>query len=182
VLEYVRSLYQAVCAPGVRESAQVQKMKKYMNYLGVGVDSAGQFLHQIRRVSTKEEFFRVCEEFLGHDRPMFLDPLEQGPRRQPGRQHKLLHTVNPASRIPYLESRIRILTVPVRPFHGKRVGQVPYLANGAAFQQHSTMSNRISPEDFAAAAGNPGRFATAAGACAHSPPPPDAPSPRTSGF
>jgi len=78
VLEYVRSLYQAVCAPGVRESAQVQKMKKYMNYLGVGVDSAGQFLHQIRRVSTKEEFFRVCEEFLGHDRPMFLDPAGTG--------------------------------------------------------------------------------------------------------
>jgi tRNA-dihydrouridine synthase len=75
VLEYVQALYEAVCPPGVRESAQVQKMKKYMNYLGVGVDPAGLFLHQIRRVFTKEEFFRVCEEFLGHDRPM---PLEQG--------------------------------------------------------------------------------------------------------
>jgi tRNA-dihydrouridine synthase len=74
VLEYVQALYEAVCPPGVRESAQVQKMKKYMNYLGVGVDPAGLFLHQIRRVFTKEEFFRVCEEFLGHDRPM---PLEQ---------------------------------------------------------------------------------------------------------
>ena len=78
VLEYVRSLYEAVCAPGARESAQVQKMKKYMNYLGVRVDPAGQFLHQIRRVSTKEEFFRVCEEFLGHDRPMFLEPAGTG--------------------------------------------------------------------------------------------------------
>ena len=56
VLEYVRALYETVCSPGVRESAQVQKMKKYMNYLGVGVEPAGQFLHQIRRVSTRPGF------------------------------------------------------------------------------------------------------------------------------
>src|SRR5256885_578265 len=42
VLNYVRSLYDAVCSPDVREAAQVQKMKKYMNYLGVGVEPTGQ--------------------------------------------------------------------------------------------------------------------------------------------
>src|SRR5262249_26274390 len=47
VLAYVRALYEAVCSPDVRELAQAQKMKKYMNYLGVGVEPAGQFLHQI---------------------------------------------------------------------------------------------------------------------------------------
>src|SRR3954468_22584025 len=46
-LAYVRALYDAVCSPEVSESAQVQKMKKYMNYFGVGVDAEGQFLHQI---------------------------------------------------------------------------------------------------------------------------------------
>jgi tRNA-dihydrouridine synthase len=75
VLEYVRSLYDAVCSPEVREAAQVEKMKKYMNYLGVGVDRNGQFLHQIRRVTTKEDFFRVCEEYLNHDQPMPLEPF-----------------------------------------------------------------------------------------------------------
>jgi len=75
VLAYVRALYEAVCSPDVTESAQVQKMKKYMNYFGVGVDAEGQFLHQIRRVTTQKEFFRVCEEFLNHDRPMPLDPF-----------------------------------------------------------------------------------------------------------
>ena len=75
VLAYVRALYEAVCCPGVRESAQVQKMKKYMNYLGVGVDPAGRFLHQIRRVTTRADFFRVCEEFLDHDNPMPLEPF-----------------------------------------------------------------------------------------------------------
>jgi len=75
VLNYVRALYDAVCSPDVKESAQVQKMKKYLNFIGAGVEPTGQFLHQIRRVSTKVDFFRVCEEFLDHDRPMALEPF-----------------------------------------------------------------------------------------------------------
>lgn len=78
VLEYVRALYDAVCSPGVHESAQVQKMKKYMNYLGVGVEPTGQFLHRIRRVTTKTDFFAVCDEFLNHDSPMPLEPFPLG--------------------------------------------------------------------------------------------------------
>lgn len=76
VLNYVHALYDAVCSPDVTESAQVQKMKKYLNFIGAGVEPTGQFLHQIRRVSTKADFFRVCEEFLDHDEPM---PLESFP-------------------------------------------------------------------------------------------------------
>jgi tRNA-dihydrouridine synthase len=75
VLAYVRALYKAVCSPAVRESAQVQKMKKYMNYLGVGVEPTGQFLHQIRRVANTGDLFRVCRQFLDHDRPMPLEPF-----------------------------------------------------------------------------------------------------------
>jgi nifR3 family TIM-barrel protein len=75
VLEYVRRLYEATCPSACRESAQVQKMKKYMNHLGVGVDPEAKFLHQIRRVMTRADFFRVCEAFLNHDRPMPLEPF-----------------------------------------------------------------------------------------------------------
>ena len=78
VLAYVRALYEAVCSPDVREAAQVQKMKKYMNYLGVGAEPSGQFLHQIRRVTTRTDFFRTCEEFLNHDQPMPLEPFPLG--------------------------------------------------------------------------------------------------------
>jgi len=46
-----------------------------MNYLGMGVEATGQFLYQIRRVSTKTEFFSVCEAFLDHDQPMTLEPF-----------------------------------------------------------------------------------------------------------
>ena len=75
MLAYVRALYDAVCFPAARESAQVQKMKKYMNYLGVGVEPTGQFLHQIRRVMSTTDLFRVCAEYLDHDGPMPLEPF-----------------------------------------------------------------------------------------------------------
>jgi tRNA-dihydrouridine synthase len=44
VLEYLRALYDAVCSPDVTETAQVQKMKKYMNYVGVGVEPLDRYL------------------------------------------------------------------------------------------------------------------------------------------
>ena len=75
VLAYVRALYEAVCSPDVAEGAQVQRMKKYMNYLGVGVEPSGRFLHEIRRASTRAAFFGICEEFMDHDQPMPLEPF-----------------------------------------------------------------------------------------------------------
>ena len=75
VLAYVRALFDAVCTPGVSESSQVQKMKKYLNFIGAGVEPTGRFLHDIRRVTTRTDFFRVCEEHLDHDRPMPLEPF-----------------------------------------------------------------------------------------------------------
>src|SRR5258706_5703242 len=90
VLGYVQALYDAVCSPEVRGVAQVQKMKKYLNYLGVGVEPTGQFLHQIRRVTTKDDFFRVCQEFMNHDQPMPLEPyllLLKEPNLMAGEQH-----------------------------------------------------------------------------------------------
>lgn len=78
VLDYVRTLYEAVCTPGVPESGQVQKMKRYMNFLGLGVEPGGQFLHDIRRVDTKAAFFSACETFLDHADLMPLEPFELG--------------------------------------------------------------------------------------------------------
>ena len=75
VLAYVRLLYEMVKPPDIREATQVEKMKKYMNFLGLGVEPTGQFLHQIRRVRFETDFFRVCEEFLDHDQPMPLEPF-----------------------------------------------------------------------------------------------------------
>src|SRR3954451_6224862 len=37
VLAYVHALYEAVSTPGIRDSAQINNMKKYMNFIGLGV-------------------------------------------------------------------------------------------------------------------------------------------------
>jgi nifR3 family TIM-barrel protein len=76
VLKYVRDLYESTKpAEDFRESAQVQKMKKYTNFIGVGVDAEGKFLHEIRRVTNEREFFSVCEKFMDHGDPMPLEPF-----------------------------------------------------------------------------------------------------------
>jgi nifR3 family TIM-barrel protein len=75
VLAYVRDLYEAVCSPEVREASQVQKMKKYLNFLGLGVEPTGSFLHQMRRVETKADLFKLCAFHLDHPHPMPLEPL-----------------------------------------------------------------------------------------------------------
>lgn len=71
LLEYIGQLYEAVKPPNLRIDAHVQKMKKYMNFIGVGVDPEGRFLHEIRRVTTEREFFEVCRRYLGHREPAF---------------------------------------------------------------------------------------------------------------
>ena len=72
VLKYIRELWDGEITPGVPEAAQVQRMKKFMNFIGEGVGE--KFLHEIRRVPATADFFRVCEEFLDHDKPMTLSP------------------------------------------------------------------------------------------------------------
>ncbi len=72
VLAYVRDLYETVCTPDVPDPKQVQKIKKYANFLGEGIGP--EFLHDVRRVTTKTEFFALCERHLDHDRPMTLKP------------------------------------------------------------------------------------------------------------
>jgi len=71
VLGYVESLYESACPDDVPEKSQVQKMKKCMNYLGEGIGP--DFLHDIRRVTTKADFFHVCRRALDHGRPMRLE-------------------------------------------------------------------------------------------------------------
>jgi tRNA-dihydrouridine synthase B len=76
VLKYLRDLYETVRPPEIKENAHIQKMKKYLNYIGLGVEPTGQYLHHIRRATTETKFFRLCEEYLSHDRPMPLVPFQ----------------------------------------------------------------------------------------------------------
>jgi tRNA-dihydrouridine synthase len=73
VLAYVRELWEAEVTPLASDAAQVQRLKKFMNFIGEGVLTAEKFLYEIRRVSTRGDFFRVCEAHLDHEQPMALE-------------------------------------------------------------------------------------------------------------
>jgi len=78
VLGYIHELWDAEATAGVREASQVQRLKKFMNFIGEGVPPADKFLHEIRRVTTRADFFGACEKYLDHDQPMSLAPEQVG--------------------------------------------------------------------------------------------------------
>jgi len=72
VLAYIHDLYETVCSPDVPDPKQVQRIKKYANFLGEGINV--EFLHSVRRVATKADFFALCREHLDHGEAMTLKP------------------------------------------------------------------------------------------------------------
>jgi tRNA-dihydrouridine synthase len=64
VRDYVERLYRATQFPGLLERYHVNKMKKYLNFVGQSVDPAGAFLHDMRRTETEAELFSVCDRHL----------------------------------------------------------------------------------------------------------------------
>ncbi|EIP97227.1 tRNA-dihydrouridine synthase [Opitutaceae bacterium TAV1] len=61
---YVTDLYAATDAPGIPERARVNKMKKYLNFVGQSVDPAGAFLSDMRRAQSETELFAICDRHL----------------------------------------------------------------------------------------------------------------------
>lgn len=79
VRDYIERLYRATASAEVPERAHVNKMKKYLNFVGQSVDPAGAFLHDMRRAETELELFAVC------DRHLISDPgREFSPEPYPG--------------------------------------------------------------------------------------------------
>lgn len=62
--EYVERLYRATGFPGLAEHHHVNKMKKYLNFVGQSVDPDGAFLHDMRRAANERELFSVCDRHL----------------------------------------------------------------------------------------------------------------------
>lgn len=64
VREYIERLYRATLRDEGTERGHVQKMKRYLNFIGLSVDGDGAFLHAVRRVESEAELFRVCDRHL----------------------------------------------------------------------------------------------------------------------
>ncbi|MBL4575280.1 MAG: tRNA-dihydrouridine synthase family protein [Opitutaceae bacterium] len=73
VYHYIERLYHVTKKTDLIERYHVNKMKKYLNFIGQGVDPEGSFLHEIRRVQTEKEFFNVCEKHLLNTDKWFAD-------------------------------------------------------------------------------------------------------------
>jgi len=79
VLAYVHALWVATEPPESRERLQVEQMKRYLNFIGQGIGpdpaTAADFLHRIRRTTTRAGFFEICAAFLDHGEQMRLRPF-----------------------------------------------------------------------------------------------------------
>src|SRR5688572_30256909 len=64
VRDYVERLYRATQSPGIPEQLHVNKMKKYLNFVGQSVDPNGAFLHDMRRAQSEGELFSICDRHL----------------------------------------------------------------------------------------------------------------------
>ena len=78
VLGYLQDLWDTMCGDSANPHGQVQRMKKFINFIGEGIEPASRFLHEIRRVALPADFFRVCTDYLAHDGPMRLEPPDAG--------------------------------------------------------------------------------------------------------
>ncbi len=61
---YIERLFRATQDGRVPERAHVNRMKKFLNFIGQSVDPAGTFLHDMRRTQTEAELFEVCDRHL----------------------------------------------------------------------------------------------------------------------
>jgi nifR3 family TIM-barrel protein len=72
VLDYLHTLFKTVTHEGFNEEERVHRVKKHLNFIGLGVEPAGDFLNRMRRTRTWEALFEVCAEYFDHERPMPL--------------------------------------------------------------------------------------------------------------
>ena len=76
VRDYIERLYRATQTPDLQELHHVNKMKKYLNFVGQSVDPEGRFLHDMRRTQSERELFDVCDRHLlaEPDREFAVEP------------------------------------------------------------------------------------------------------------
>lgn len=67
VRHYIEDLVMATSRKDLTGVYHINHMKKFLNFVGLGVDEDGQFLHDMRRARSKEELDRICDRHLVDD-------------------------------------------------------------------------------------------------------------------
>lgn len=77
---YIDDLWESTRKPGFPDNSHLSRMKKFLNFIGQGVDPDGQFLHQMRRTREASHFFEICDNFMVNDglaeKPFTTEPYE----------------------------------------------------------------------------------------------------------
>lgn len=80
VFEYICALEKCVALPGDKPERVAARMKKFLNFIGTGVDAEGAFLYAARRAGTPLEILKIAERFLiAGNRSDLLFPEEPFP-------------------------------------------------------------------------------------------------------
>ena len=64
VRDYIEDLFNATSNAQRNELGHVNQLKKFLNFVGLGVDVDGQFLHDMRRIKSKSDLDVVCQRHL----------------------------------------------------------------------------------------------------------------------
>lgn len=67
VRSYIDDLWRIMDRPALYEQNRLNRMKKFLNFVGQGVDEDGSFLYQMRRTTAIDDFFKVCDHHLVED-------------------------------------------------------------------------------------------------------------------
>jgi tRNA-dihydrouridine synthase len=64
VREYIEDLFVATSHPDRQGRYHINHLKKFLNFVGLSVDTDGQFLHAMRRAKSKEQLDEICDRHL----------------------------------------------------------------------------------------------------------------------
>ncbi|MCX5933244.1 MAG: tRNA-dihydrouridine synthase family protein [Pseudanabaena sp. LacPavin_0818_WC45_MAG_42_6] len=78
VYQYIQHLFAVTYRDDLREKSHVNCLKKFLNFIGTGIDPEGQFLVGMRLVQSKQELFDLCDRHLlaEPDIPFAIEPYE----------------------------------------------------------------------------------------------------------
>jgi tRNA-dihydrouridine synthase len=80
VRAYIGDLWNATRQPGMPDTGHLNRMKKFLNFVGQGVDPEGRFLHEMRRAREPELFFEICDRYMATEElaplPFAAEPFE----------------------------------------------------------------------------------------------------------
>ncbi len=78
VYKYIQRLFAITYRDDLKEKSHVNCLKKFLNFIGTGIDSEGQFLAGMRLVQSKQELFDLCDRLLltHPDQPFAIEPYE----------------------------------------------------------------------------------------------------------